>query len=72
MTPDKTVLLYTFNSLPEAVMALDKLKQNGIDAFLENENPIGLNPLGGVELKIFSNDREESEKLIAEFVASIY
>jgi hypothetical protein len=42
------------------------LKANGIDSFLENENPIGLNPLGGIELKIFAKDKEKAEKIIAE------
>ena len=64
MTQDMTIVLYTFNDLQEATMAQDKLKENGIDSFLENENPIGLNPLGGVELKIFSKDKEAAEKII--------
>ena len=66
MTQDSTIVLYTFNDMQKATMAQDKLKANGIDSFLENENPIGLNPLGGVELKIFSKDKEAAEKIIAE------
>ena len=66
MTQDKTIILYTFNDLQEATIAQDKLKAKGIDSYLENENPIGLNPLGGVELKIFSKDKEAAEKIIAE------
>jgi hypothetical protein len=50
----------------DATLAKDKLKENGIDSFLENENPIGLNPLGGTELKIFSRDKEQAEKIIAQ------
>ena len=50
----------------DATIAKDKLKQNGIDSFLEDENPIGLNPLGGIELKIFSKDKDRTEKIIRE------
>ena len=64
MTQDKIIVLQTFNEMAEAAIAQDKLKANGIACFLENENPIGLNPLGGAELKIFSNDKEIAEKII--------
>ncbi len=66
MTQNKTIVLYTFNDLQEATLTQNKLKANGINSFLENENPIGLNPLGGVELKIFSKDKEGAEKIINE------
>ncbi len=65
MTQDKIIVLQIFNEMAEATIAQDKLKANGIACFLENENPIGLNPLGGAELKIFSNDKEIAEKIIA-------
>lgn len=64
MTQDKIIVLQTFNEMAEAAIAQDKLKASGIACFLENENPIGLNPLGGAELKIFSNDKEIAEKII--------
>lgn len=66
MTQDKTIVLRIFNDMVEATVAQDKLKTNGIDSFFENENPIGLNPLGGLELKIFSKDKEQAEKIITE------
>ncbi len=66
MTQDQTIVLYTFNDSFAASLAQDKLKENGINSFLENENPIGLNPLGGVELKVFLRDKEQAEKIIAE------
>jgi hypothetical protein len=64
LTQDKTIVLYTFNDAIEASLAKDKLAANGIDSFLENENPIGLNPLGGVELKIFLKDKEKAEEIM--------
>ena len=64
MTQDKIIVLKTFNSILEANLAQDKLKENGINSFFENENPIGLNPLGGIELKIFLNDKEKADIVI--------
>ena len=66
MIQDKIIVLHTFNNIQEATLAQDKLKANGINSFLEDENPIGLNPLGGVELKIFSKDKATAEKIIME------
>jgi len=66
MTEDKIILLQTFDDALAASIAHDKLKEHGIDSFLEDENAIGLNPLGGVGLKIFLKDKERAEKIIAE------
>ena len=64
MTQDKTIILHTYNDMQEAVMIQDKLKENGIESFLSNENVMGLDPVGGVELKIFEKDKEAAEKII--------
>lgn len=66
MIQDKIVILYTFSDPIEASIARDKLTENNISSFLEDENPIGLNPLGGVELKVFEKDFETANKLIEE------
>ena len=65
MTQDKTIILHTYNDLQEAKMIQDKLKENGIESYLENENVMNLNPVGGVELRIFEKDIEAAEKIIA-------
>lgn len=64
MTQDKTIVLQVFDDMLGANLAQHELEANGIASFFENENPIGLNPLGGVELKIFSKDKEAAEKII--------
>ena len=64
MTQDKTIILHTYNDLQEAKMIQDKLKENGIESYLKNENVMGLDPVGGVELKIFEKDKEAAEKII--------
>ena len=66
MTQDNIIVLYTFSDAVEASMAHDKLTRNDIPSFLENENPIGLNPLGGVELKVFEKDKERADNIIEE------
>ena len=63
---DKIVTLKTYNDLATATVAKSKLKANGIEAFLENENAVGLDPLGGVELKIFLRDLERANEIISE------
>ena len=66
MQQDHTVVLSIYNNVVEANIAQEKLKESGIDSFLEDENVIGLNPLGGIELKIFSKDKETAEKILSE------
>jgi len=62
---DKIVTLKTYNDLVTATVVKSKLKANGIESFLENENAVGLDPLGGVELKIFSKDLERASEIIS-------
>jgi hypothetical protein len=66
MTQDSTILLYTYNDILEANIVQDKLKAQGIDSFIEEENVMGLNPVGGVKVMIFSKDKEAAEKIINE------
>lgn len=62
---DKTIVLHTYIDMLEAKMIQDKLKENGIESFLNDENVLGLDPVGGAELRIFEKDKEEAEKIIA-------
>ncbi len=64
MTQDNTILLHTYNDMVEAEIAKEKLSANGIESYLENENVMGLDPIGGVELKVFSKDKEAAEKIL--------
>lgn len=67
MTQDKIITLYTFSDILEATLAKDALKTNGIESFLEDETSSGINPMSGVELKVFSKDKEEADTIIEEF-----
>jgi len=63
---DETVVLNIFNDSFAANLAQNKLQEEGIESFLVDENVVGLNPLGGVELKIFSRDLEKAKKILSE------
>ncbi|MFI5186647.1 MAG: putative signal transducing protein [Chitinophagales bacterium] len=63
---DEIVVLKVFNDALEANFVQSKIKEEGIESFLVDENVVGLNPLGGIELKIFSNDLEKAKKILSE------
>jgi hypothetical protein len=63
---DEIIVLNIFNDLLAANFVQNNLKEEGIESFLVDENVVGLNPLGGIELKIFSHDLERAEKILSE------
>ncbi len=65
MAQDKTMILHTYNDMLEAKMIQDKLAENGIESFLNDENVMGLDPVGGVELRIFEKDAAAAQKIIS-------
>ena len=66
MQQDKTIVLQTFSDLMEAKTMQNKLKENGITSSLTDENVLGMDPIAGVELKIFEKDQEAALKIINE------
>jgi hypothetical protein len=67
MKQGKIITLYTFKDILEGTLAVDKLKVNNIESILQDETTSGINPLGGIELKVFSKDKEKANKIIVEF-----
>jgi len=67
MNRDEIVTVYTFKDILEATLAVDKLKANHIESFLTDETTSGINPLSGVELKVFFKDREKADGIVEEF-----
>lgn len=59
-------IVETFNDYFAANIAKDKLKANGIDSFLVEENVLGLNPLGGAYLKVFTKDLIIAKEILSE------
>ena len=64
MQHDKTIVLQTFSDLIEAKAMQNKLEGHGITTSLTDENVLGLDPVAGIELKIFEKDKEAALKLI--------
>ena len=56
MQHDKTIVLQTFSNLMEAKAMQNKLEEHGITSSLTDENVLGLDPVSGIELKIFEKD----------------
>jgi len=52
----RIITIRTYNDIASATIALNLVKEQGIEGFIENENVVGLNPMGGVELKVFTKD----------------
>ena len=64
-TKAETIVLATFTDISAAKIAQAKLEGNGIKSFLNDENVLGLDPVGGVELKIFEKDKSAAQDVIA-------
>lgn len=64
MQHDKTIILQTFSDLMEAKALQNKLEEHGITSSLTDENVLGMDPIGGIEVKIFEKDKEAALKLI--------
>ena len=61
---DETIVLHTYDDSVTAGVAREKLIEAGIEAELVDGNVIGLNPLGGIELRVFTKDVERARQLI--------
>ena len=66
MQHDKTIVLQTFSDLMEAKAMQHKLEEHGITSSLTDENVLGMDPIGGVELKIFEKDKDAALKILNE------
>jgi hypothetical protein len=63
---EKIITLDVFNDSITANFAKDKLKQNGIEAFLEYGNSADLNSTVTIKLMIFSKDLEKAFEILSE------
>ena len=64
MQQDKIIVHQTFSDFMEAKAMQNKLNENGITSSLTDENVLGMDPIAGVELKIFEKDKEASLRLL--------
>ncbi len=66
MSDENTIILRTYSDISEASIAQNKLTAAGIPSFMRDENVMGLDPVGGIELKIFEKDIEAALQILAE------
>ena len=62
---DATQMLDVFNDLGAATIAQAKLKDQGIDSFIHDDNVLGMDPVAGIELRIFSKDLERAKQVLS-------
>ena len=62
---DKTVVLDIFDDLGAATTAQAKLKEQQIESFIHDDNVLGMDPVAGIELRIFSKDLQKAKELIS-------
>jgi len=63
-THEKTIVLHTYPDMYEAAIMQELLNESGIDSFLNDENVMGIDPVGGTELRIFEKDKEIAESIL--------
>jgi len=66
---DETVVLEVFNDMATAVSAQSKLAEQDIYSSIHDENVLGMDPVKGIELKVFSKDFEKAKQVISELAS---
>jgi hypothetical protein len=61
---EKTITLRTFSDIMDAKTMQMTLSEYGIESFLKDENVLGMDPVAGVELKVFEKDKEAALRII--------
>ena len=65
-TKEKTIVLESFSDMMDAKAMQVRLSEHGIESFLNDENVLGMDPVAGVELRIFEKDKDASMKIIGQ------
>ena len=61
---EKTITLQSFSDMMAVKAMQAKLSEHGIPAFLKDENVLGMDPVGGVEVLIFEKDIQAALKIM--------
>ncbi len=59
------VILKIFDNPFAANIVKAKLEENGVESFIEEENVMGLNPLGGTELKVSATNLLRAKEIMS-------
>ena len=63
---DEIIVLDIFDDLGAASTAQNKLKEQGIESFIHDGNVLGMDPISGIELKIFSKDKQKAKNVLSD------
>ncbi|HEX7754684.1 MAG TPA: DUF2007 domain-containing protein [Niabella sp.] len=63
---DEIIVVKTYSNIAEAISAKEKLEESGIAATIDDMDVVGMTPLAGIDLKIFSRDLEKARQLLEE------
>jgi len=61
---ERTITLRSFSDIMDAKTMQMTLSEYGIESFLKDENVLGMDPVAGVELKVFEKDKEAALRII--------
>ncbi|MFV0606664.1 MAG: hypothetical protein ACK5NK_12560 [Niabella sp.] len=61
---DEIVVVKIYDNMAEAISAKEKLEEAGIKAIIDDMNVVGLTPLSGIEVRIFSSNLEQATKIL--------
>ncbi|WP_300598253.1 hypothetical protein [Niabella sp.] len=61
---DAIIVARTYNDIATAISAKEKLEEAGITATIDDMDVVGMTPLAGIEVKIFSKDLEKANQVL--------
>ncbi|MCD2423096.1 DUF2007 domain-containing protein [Niabella pedocola] len=61
---DTIIVIRTYSDIAAAVSAKEKLEEAGITATIDDMDVVGMTPLAGIEVKIFSKDLEKANQVL--------
>jgi len=62
---DETRILEVFDDLGAATTLQAQLKEQGIESFIHDNNVLGMDPIAGVEIRIFSKDLKRAKQVLS-------
>ncbi|TMI62714.1 MAG: DUF2007 domain-containing protein [Bacteroidetes bacterium] len=62
---DETLLLEVFDDLGTATTVQAQLKDQGIESFIHDNNVLGMDPIAGIEIRIFSKDLKRAKQVLS-------
>ena len=63
-TNDETITVATVNDISEANAAKARLEAAGIDTFFVDQNVVGLDPVAGIQVRVFAADLKKAREIL--------